>query len=690
MDDQRKRPAAAETSNVPKKRKIRKGTQSCWECKRRKIRCTFTAPTDIICDGCRSRQTRCISQEFPDELALASRVDRLGRVESLVEELVKRSGVDALNTLRGQSDQANTQPVDSVNNKKQGTNHATESPQHHPAPNSDLQNQLSSDFDDLSRALIAAWPDQQDLDIILSVPVGVSVLLHGVICKSYSDYFSGRFPPPRYILQLPVRESHPVLIARKLLLLATFLQGVPPCSTSQLDGLTSSYQTVMSRAFTTATRLVTSNDELINSLEGLECVMIESMYLNNAGNLRRAWLANRRAMVAAQMMGLHTGTGSLNLFLEISTQDRIDPDYMWFRLVCSDRYLSLMLGLPQGSPENTFASSDALTNSIAVERMERLESIAGGLILQRNSIEKTDLVATYKIDKMLQEASESMPPHWWALNSNLATIVGNDGKAFEESIRLMNQFTHYHLLVQLHLPYMLLPPSINPKYDYSKMTAANASRAIITQFVAFHEFALSPAYCRGIDFIAFIASTTLCLAHIETRRQDQNDISCLQSLRHQRLSDRGLLERLLDIMEKMARENSGVVARQISSILGPLLDIEDNSFRGSCYQMRALENVEKSRCVGQINEASDELRIHIPHCGTIIIEHPSQYVPHASDADRVFDEPAAGRDQGDVDFRQSQPWYIDPIPGLELDVDDWALQGVDTALFSSLMQGRES
>jgi hypothetical protein len=411
--------------------------------------------------------------------------------------------------------------------------------------------------------------------------------------------------------------------------------------------------------------------------------MIESMYLNNAGNLRRAWLANRRAMVMAQMMGLHGSAKSLNMFLEDQTRERIDPDYMWFRIVCSDRYLSLMLGLPQGSPEDSFARLDVLDNCMPVERMERLESVAGGLILQRNSTERTDLVATQRIDKLLQEAAETMPPGWW-MGSDLAVIAGNDGKAFEEAVRFMMQFTHHHLLVQLHLPYMLLPSSIDPSYDYSKLTAANASRTIITQYISFYGSISAPAYCRGVDFIAFVASTTLCLAHIEARRRHENNLTFFQSLQHQRLTDRGLLERLLEIMERMAEDNGDIVARKISSILRPLLDIENNSFKGGCYQICASEAVEQeSQCVGETSEDSHELRIRIPHFGTIVIEHrPSNHTAtQKSDADSPVLEPVPSQD---ADAGQEAPWYLDPIPGLEVDVDDWALQGVDMALFSNL------
>lgn len=110
--------------------------------------------------------------------------------------------------------------------------------------------------------------------------------------------------------------------------------------------MSSDYRTTMSLVVKTASRLVTSNDELLDTLEGIECLMIESMYHNNAGHLRRAWLINRRAMAFAQLMGLHTGDCRSTKILKKDTRSRIGPEYMWFRIVASDRYLSLMLGLP--------------------------------------------------------------------------------------------------------------------------------------------------------------------------------------------------------------------------------------------------------------------------------------------------------------------------------------------------------
>jgi hypothetical protein len=50
----------------PKRRKVRKGTRSCWACKQRKMKCILNPLTDTICNGCRRRGLKCVSQEYPD------------------------------------------------------------------------------------------------------------------------------------------------------------------------------------------------------------------------------------------------------------------------------------------------------------------------------------------------------------------------------------------------------------------------------------------------------------------------------------------------------------------------------------------------------------------------------------------------------------------------------------------------
>src|ERR1700748_132450 len=90
---------ANSTSTEPdsKRRKLRKGTRSCWDCKRRKVKCTFKSATDIVCIACVRRGTHCVSQEHPEEESYTEdgrdRIfERIVRVEALLEDIVKKVG----------------------------------------------------------------------------------------------------------------------------------------------------------------------------------------------------------------------------------------------------------------------------------------------------------------------------------------------------------------------------------------------------------------------------------------------------------------------------------------------------------------------------------------------------------------------------------------------------------------------
>lgn len=77
-----------------RRRQIRKGTQSCWECKRRKVRCIFVL-NHTTCNHCRRRGTTCIGQEYPNK-PVSSNDDqiesRLTRIEDILERLVANDG----------------------------------------------------------------------------------------------------------------------------------------------------------------------------------------------------------------------------------------------------------------------------------------------------------------------------------------------------------------------------------------------------------------------------------------------------------------------------------------------------------------------------------------------------------------------------------------------------------------------
>lgn len=91
----------------PKRRKVRKGTKSCWECKRRKIRCIFDeAGSATSCQECRQRGATCVSQENPEQChaydtKAADADERLIRVERLAERILDK--LDAPSTWKATS-----------------------------------------------------------------------------------------------------------------------------------------------------------------------------------------------------------------------------------------------------------------------------------------------------------------------------------------------------------------------------------------------------------------------------------------------------------------------------------------------------------------------------------------------------------------------------------------------------------
>ena len=79
-----------EQATPAKRRKVRKGTQSCWECKRRKIRCIFASPEDVTCSNCQRRRAPCLSQEMPEDFSTARTGNRqLGERIARVEDFMK-------------------------------------------------------------------------------------------------------------------------------------------------------------------------------------------------------------------------------------------------------------------------------------------------------------------------------------------------------------------------------------------------------------------------------------------------------------------------------------------------------------------------------------------------------------------------------------------------------------------------
>ncbi|KAJ4311389.1 hypothetical protein N0V84_010482 [Fusarium piperis] len=638
-------PSLDDSAPAPKRRKLRKGTQSCWECKRRKARCTFSAATKDVCEGCKSRGTECISQELADEPPLPGSkkglVDRLGQVEALVGQLLKAARRDDLvlparSELRPRRDREESSRSQSLE-----------------APSGNAARRLSR------RDTLA-------------------------------------------LLQLPPSGSHPALFARKLLILATFLQGLPSLSTVRLDTLGIDYHGLMSRLVRTAHNLVTCNDELVTSLEGLECILLEALYENYSGNLRRSWLAARRAVAIAQMMGLNRGVEPPSL-----TGASIKPDDMWSLLIQFDRYLCLMLGLPQSSFDDSYADAEVLDSCPPWERMHRLCTVACGRILQRKLSDMYDKKTVEEIGKILQDASTTMPAQYW-VTPTIPTAAGHMER-IRETLRFNDHFMYYHLLLQVHLPF-LLRSNVEPGYEHNRMTAVTASREILCRFAPFREFRSASYYCRGVDLLVFTSSAALCLAHITDQRNRGSENAGFHFLAHQRLSDRGMLEQILGYMGEVVRQNDDSIAKRVVTLLRHLLAVEEDAASGGRYNVTLVTEHKKEEDLGCRVKLSDDetiLDIYIPHFCVIRVEPQGPEKGSQTTLPLSGDE-EAGRDRRqattttdvwqDLSLAQPAPLSVnededethntEELPVLEQDsIIDWEFGNLDMSFLDNFIEG---
>ncbi|KAJ5100297.1 hypothetical protein N7456_006349 [Penicillium angulare] len=736
-----------------KRRKVRRGTQSCWDCKRRKVRCIFPSSTDGICNNCRRRGKPCISQEIPDGFVPPIPENpveaRLGRLERLIELVVSQNGsADAHNQLYEETSelpsasvplgttQAPTRKEASTqqNTGRDGNPHKLSSGQKQLLPARSIpRRQAVNKWEALTHELLAVWPNQEDLVHLCTLPSGPTMRLNCGIFTSCPVMSSADLPTPQELFMLPPIGSHPILIARKFLLLGTFIHGIPLAHIQKLGNRGTYYLKVMDQVVEKATRLVTTNDELICSVEAIECIMMEAIYQNHSGNLHRSWMAVRRATAVAQMMAIHRGLDSPSLkFLEPATRAIFDPDRICFRLVQMDRYLSIMLGLPPTSLETHFAAPKALEGCSPMERLERIHCVVADNILRRSESDLNNLAKLHETDRLLQKAASDLPFQWWL--PSYTNDKSDDAKVLEDTVRVMNQFAHYHVLVRLHLPYMLRSSTDN-RYDHSKITAVNSSREILSRYLAFRTSSPVHFYCRGDEFIAFISIIVMCIAHMSAgKRLSQstevpNHGTVFNFLAHSRPSDRGMMERTLEIIESTARHSSDKITSKLGRIINHLLNIEANAANGTMYNTSSSQGNDGGlECNGDLTDGGKALNIYIPYFGKINFEslslkksestslaHPGMDLSSDSSANlpRPSEPVYPSGSKRELESQNTEPLHfeqphsttvnelpawddynvqsdrIDDQMNIYETGEDWDLQGIDTALFDSLFRGAD-
>jgi hypothetical protein len=345
----------------------------------------------------------------------------------------------------------------------------------------------------------------------------------------------------------------------------------------------------------------------------------------------------------------------------------------------SDRYLSLILGVPQGGG-STFPFDDTARWLSTEDIYTKNLCVIAGLILERNQAEVTHAFsATQEIDEKLDQLARQMPSSWWELPN--ASFKGKTEQAAEHFDKVLAHLWHFELESLVHLPFMLRAAT-DRRYEYSRITCLSASRGLIKRWLYLQNCGFTIT-CRLIEFQAFTACVTLLLAILQPSRSIK-DPEQLQ----QEEADRNLVNESIHTLEQLTtRYNGDIVIAQSIEVLRTLQSLNLNDGGGK----------------------SSNLRLTIPHFGTISVTKGIGVsdVDDSAKAGRRTGEPVSFQDNN-FNLSSVQPWQqqqevmpppapypTPPVlsftssqfpPSTADNSGDWVFQDANVMLFDSLFE----
>ncbi|KAF3005720.1 hypothetical protein E8E13_006098 [Curvularia kusanoi] len=634
--------------SLPTRKKMRKGTHSCFECRRRKIRCIFQADNPDVCSECFARGSRCIDQESanPDVIVdhrknLRERVSRLeALVDSLLEEKTVKSESPSQQS-RSQSQADTTSPRSVFITKdtfpptplsseassnilkdsqrvpsSEGRHHipilsifedalndaeekikARLGSQHKPLlPESQsgaderytVVNRHPDDLPDESPAVSAKRErvKQALLAMLPSYDQLTKILnSNGEWWQTWRRKCTGTSGPDQTLPQFAAQA----ITSGNIGAIGTVVLAVGICSSAEDNDV--------ERYIEAVDRYVLSDDEYAASLEGMECLILKSKWFADVGQPRRAWISHRKGLMYAQLMGLHR-----------KRTTSAAHESIWWGLYHGDRFLSLLLGLPYGIND---AHCDLSMPDFGGEYMHPLifmnsvSKLAGRVIDRNQGVAEQSFAWALQLDQELEDLWKKLDPAWRDYTELLANPEQNAAELRE---RIMAQIMYNQIRVYLHLPFML-KSATNSRFTYSRTACLNSSREVLRLYQVLRTGAVQPLYeCKAVDFIGFTSAVLIQIGLFNFAATSTNADETAAKLREVE-ADVRLIEISIDIFRRASSEKGGKVALQSAEVLEKM---QAKFKRGGCNG--------PSSC----DDGPEGENLVIPYFGTISIRRGGQ------------------------------------------------------------------
>ncbi|KAK5807238.1 hypothetical protein VI817_001496 [Penicillium citrinum] len=621
--------------------------------KHRKVRCHFESDGKPSCKECISRGSTCRSQDLPEpenprESDRSNLNERMTRVELLLEKVLQKldgvNGAASPNQFTTLSTSEAATPADNApvlslfQNEIIGCRQSSPTVIHNTLP---VKN--GRDMDRLRHDLLVLMLPEKTIHKI-SEASSCWWLLRA---QCFHVYEQSLLPIPYPQLS----NSHPTLITMCLLWVAISLQQLPTDCPMGFLNLPCSPKQLIEQYMAAAGSLASLNEDMLSSLEGIECFILQAIIHNNDGRLRSAWTSYRHAMNIAQITGLHSPVPADREPGQVTSKASL----IWGHIIHADRYLSLMLGMHHGIGDVAFDSRYFSDQKPSSGSMVALGRIAGSIIDRNQTFgEMTSGMVrmTQTIDATLGAIELPSIDLRIAHVSQHRTI--ERAKSYSE---LMTHLWFHQLTAWLHLPF-LINPNIRDRYDYSRRSCLQASREMISCYTKIRDLTSGSFCCKSLDFQAFTAAVTLVL-----------DMLGPGTIVSGSQSDWAAVESVMAVLRQQKdAEFPGKVATRGVAALETLMGIVKHN---------ASEQSSPNVPVSLQQEGEGHIKIEIPYFGSFLLHRNARKHIDVAQSQTVADvSPRQSTLPTPVDntntIEESQPALLDLGPDLDLwtfDVD---------------------
>ncbi|KPM39529.1 hypothetical protein AK830_g7024 [Neonectria ditissima] len=552
--------------DAPSRKRLRRSTRSCYQCRKRKVKCQLTDENVDTCAECVKSGTQCSLEPPKVDMSSGRTIthdntpeneSRLERIESLLQRLVVAQ--ERSKPAEDSFDFEPTVPTSLWNDfLLQSTTDAS-----FPLNDHGLAMPQTPDQPDAKQSLVALLPSSQDA---VSIVTNTTAWLWG------AENPPGSVLNPNDTVQLldvpAISRGSAMHIAKTLLLFALYIQQLPASFDAQFLGSQSIEKTI-ELIVERVKMFVLSHDDEACSMDGIECLTLLSSIQLNDGALRTTWVTFRRVLDIARLKGFQNSF-SLSARNSSSSETALHRR-LWLSTVCGDCYCSMLVGLEPGLGLAPFGPDDDTWNDPHADNnanIQRRICLIVARIAQRNAVGLyQDRSILQEVDEALDKTQDSVPASWW---KNPSFPQDRSLDSAQEPSRVICQLWFFQARIYAHIPIAFGKPSSDSLYSLE--TCIEACRITLHRYLGLQHARDQLSRCRSVDQSTFVAAVVLLLAKVQLRHRQTN----LKASRYD--SDHALLEQVMDTFEMFGKaSNREHTVRESFEILSTMLDISSDT-----------------------------------------------------------------------------------------------------------------